>query len=99
MDHCPKAAGMLMMLRTMTPEILAADEIGGEKDIKAMAYVRNCGCRLLMTVHGNSMQDIFARAVLGEYLKKYPFERYVFLSKKEDRERIITIYDQDGIQK
>ena len=42
MDHCPKAAGMLMMLRTMTPEILAADEIGGEKDIKAMAYVRNC---------------------------------------------------------
>ena len=99
MDHCPKAAGMLMMLRTMTPEILAADEIGGEKDIKAMAYVRNCGCRLLMTVHGNSMQDIFARPVLGEYLKKYPFERYVFLSKKEDRERIITIYDQDGIQK
>ena len=86
MDHCPKAAGMLMMLRTMTPEILAADEIGGEKDIKAMAYVRNCGCRLLMTVHGNSMQDIFARPVLGEYLKKYPFERYVFLSKKEDRE-------------
>ncbi len=52
-----------------------------------------------MTVHGNSMQDIFARPVLGEYLKKYPFERYVFLSKKEDRERIITIYDQDGIQK
>lgn len=99
MDHCPKAAGMLMMLRTMTPEILAADEIGGEKDIKAMAYVRNCGCRLLMTVHGNSMQDIFARPVLGEYLKKYPFERYVFLSKKGDRERRITIYNQDGIQK
>ena len=66
-----------MMLRTMTPEILAADEIGGEKDIKAMAYVRNCGCRLLMTVHGNSMQDIFARPVLGEYLKKYPYKMTV----------------------
>lgn len=34
MDHCPKAAGMLMMLRTMTPEILAADEIGGEKILR-----------------------------------------------------------------
>ena len=99
MDHCPKAEGMLMMLRTMTPEILAADEIGGEKDIKAMAYVRNCGCRLLMTVHGNSMQDIFARPILGEYLKKYPFERYVFLSKGENGERKIAIYNQDGIQK
>ena len=62
-----------MMLRTMTPEILAADEIGGEKDIKAMAYVRNCGCRLLMTVHGNSMQDIFARPVLGGIFKKISF--------------------------
>lgn len=96
MDHCPKAEGMLMLLRTMTPEILAADEIGGEKDIKAMAYVRNCGCRLLMTVHGNSMQDIFARPILGEYLKKYPFERYVFLRKEETGKREITVYDQEG---
>lgn len=99
MDHCPKAEGMLMMLRTMTPEILAADEIGGEKDIRAMAYVRNCGCRLLMTVHGNSIQDIFARPILGEYLKKYPFERYIFLSKGENSKRKITVYDQNGMRK
>lgn len=96
MDHCPKAEGMLMLLRTMTPEILAADEIGGEKDIRALAYVRNCGCRLLMTVHGNSMQDIFERPVLGEYLKKYPFERYVLLKKGEKGKRIITVYNQKG---
>lgn len=99
MDHCPKAEGMLMMLRTMTPEILAADEIGGEKDIRAMAYVRNCGCRLLMTVHGDSIQNIFARPVLGEYLKKYPFERYVFLSKGDNGKRKITVYDQNGTRK
>lgn len=99
MDHCPKAEGMLMLLRTMTPEILAADEIGGEKDIKAMAYVRNCGCCLLMTVHGNSMQDIFARPILGEYLKKYPFERYVFLRKEENGKRKITVYDPEGKKK
>lgn len=99
MDHCPKAEGMLMMLRTMTPEILAADEIGGEKDIRAMSYIRNCGCRLLMTVHGNSMSDILSRPILGEYLKKYPFERYVFLKKDKNGERKIIVYDQDGIQK
>lgn len=99
LDHCPKAEGMLMLLRTMTPEILAADEIGGEKDIRAMAYVRNCGCYLLMTVHGSSMQDIFARPILGEYLKKYPFERYVFLGKDENKKQRITVCDQDGILK
>lgn len=72
MDHCPKAAGMLMMLRTMTPEILAQDEIGGEKDIKAMAYVRNCSCRLLMTVHGNSMR-YFCTPGIGGIFKKISF--------------------------
>lgn len=94
MDHCPKAEGMLMMLRTMTPEIIAVDEIGGEKDIRALAYVRNCGCRLLATVHGNSMKEILERPLLGEYLKKYPFERYVLLEKDEQGRRKATVYCQ-----
>ena len=96
MDHCPKAEGMLMLLRTMTPDVIAADEIGGEKDIKALAYVRNCGCRLLVTVHGNSVQEIFERPILGEYLKKYPFERYVFLEKNEQGQRKATVYCPDS---
>lgn len=97
LDHCPKAEGMLMLLRTMTPEILAADEIGGEKDIQALAYVRNCGCSLLMTVHGSSLGDIFHRPILGEYLNKYPFERYVFLKKEENGERKVKVYNKEAI--
>ena len=86
-----------MLLRTMTPEILAADEIGGEKDIQALAYVRNCGCSLLMTVHGSSLGDIFHRPILGEYLNKYPFERYVFLKKEENGERKVKVYNKEAI--
>lgn len=93
MDHCPKAEGMLMLLRTMTPDVLAADEIGREEDIQALAYIRNCGCGLLMTAHGNSIQDVMKRPVLGGYLKRYPFERYVFLEKDEKNNRKINIYD------
>ena len=93
MDHCPKAEGMLMLLRTMTPDVLAADEIGREEDIRALAYIRNCGCGLLMTAHGNSIQDVMKRPVLGRYLKQYPFERYVFLEKNEKNDRKIKVYD------
>lgn len=96
MDHCPKAEGMLMMLRTMTPDILAADEIGAQEDVRALAYVRNCGCRLLVSAHGNSLQELAVRPVLEEYLKKYPFERYVFLKRDREEKPKITVYDQQG---
>lgn len=96
MDHCPKAEGMLMMLRTMTPDVLAADEIGGEKDIRALAYVRNCGCRLLVSAHGNSLRDIAIRPVLEEYLNKYPFERYIFLKREKRESPEMIVYDQQG---
>lgn len=82
LDACPKAEGMLRMLRTMTPDVIAADEIGGKKDIEALAYIRNCGCKLLMTVHGQNLDDLYTRPVLGAYLKEYPFERYVILGKR-----------------
>ena len=87
LDHCPKAEGMLMLLRTMTPKILAADEIGGKEDMKALAYVRNCGCKLLMTIHGSSLQDLFFRPVVGKYFKQFPFERYIYLEKGKKAER------------
>lgn len=85
-----------MLLRTMTPEILAADEIGGKEDMKALAYVRNCGCKLLMTIHGSSLQDLFFRPVVGKYLKQFPFERYIYLEKGKKAERRIRIYAKQG---
>ncbi len=51
-----KAEGMMMLIRSMAPEVIAVDEIGGENDLEALRYVMNCGCRILATVHGNSMR-------------------------------------------
>ncbi|HIZ39633.1 MAG TPA: stage III sporulation protein AA [Candidatus Anaerobutyricum stercoris] len=93
LDHCPKADGMLMMLRTMAPQIIAADEIGDAGDIEALRYIRNCGCRLLMTVHGKDVGDILERPFLGEYLRKYPFERYVQIQAEKTGRRRVDIFD------
>lgn len=95
LDHCSKAHGMLMMLRTMNPRVIAVDEIGAKKDIRALQYIRNCGCRILMTAHGQNLQDILSRPVLGKYLKQFPFERYVVFSVGVSGERIAEIYDRN----
>ena len=56
LDGCAKHMGMQMMLRSMTPEILAVDEIGSRTDKEAIDAVMNCGCCLLATAHGASME-------------------------------------------
>ena len=39
LDCCPKAEGMLMLIRSMAPAVVAVDEIGGDRDIRALETV------------------------------------------------------------
>ena len=64
LDCCPKAAGMMMLIRSMSPRVIAVDEIGDYEDIRAIEAVLNCGCRILATVHGNSIEDIEKKPAL-----------------------------------
>lgn len=79
LDCCPKAEGMLMLVRSMAPAVIAVDEIGGDADIRALETVLHCGCRLLATVHGDSMEDVRCRPLLGRLVSGHVFERYVVL--------------------
>ena len=96
LDCCPKAVGMLMMIRTMSPAAVAVDEIGGREDLAAIEYVLNCGCRLLATVHGDSLEDVRRKPVLKELLGEQAFERFVILDGRAQAGRIREIVSGDG---
>lgn len=36
LDGCPKAQGMLLLLRSMSPQVIAVDELGEETDRRAL---------------------------------------------------------------
>ena len=94
LDGCPKSEGMLMLIRSMAPAVVAVDEIGGKEDIKAVEYVRNCGCALAATAHGNSLEELKERAGFRELLEEKTFERLVFLSRKREcRGKVEVVYD------
>lgn len=96
LDGCPKAAGMLMMLRSMSPDIIAVDEIGNPGEYEAIRYVLNAGCAIYATVHGISMEEIGHRPVLKEILQEQIFERYVILSNRRGIGTIEQILDRSG---
>ena len=93
MDGCPKAVGMLMMIRSMAPGAVAVDEIGTRKDLEALRDVMKCGCKILATVHGDSINDLKRKPVLSEMVKEGMFSRYVVLEKVPRPGTIAGIYD------
>lgn len=79
LDCCPKAEGMMMLVRAMAPRVIAVDEIGDERDMQAVEAALRCGCRLLATVHGASVEEIQRKPLLQRLLRGKAFERYVVL--------------------
>ena len=96
LDCCPKAAGMLMLIRSMAPRVIAVDEIGSREDVQAVEYAMQCGCRLIARVHGMDMDEALRKPALGDLIRKRVFERYVVLGCDEHPGRIREIYDGRG---
>jgi len=81
LDRCPKDQGMIMLIRSMGPEVIATDELGGPKDVEAVRQVVNAGIKFLATVHGDSYEQLTKRPYLKELLAMGIFQRYIFLNK------------------
>lgn len=69
LDACPKAEGMMMMIRSMSPEVLVVDEIGRHEDAEAIMEAVNAGIKLIMTTHGNSWRKLRGARLYRPYLK------------------------------
>lgn len=95
LDACPKVEGMMLLVRSMAPEVIAVDEIGSRADVEAMEYVMNSGVKLLATVHGNGMDDIQAKPVLGRLVQERMFQRYVILGGRKVGQ-IKEVFDERG---
>ena len=96
LDCCPKAEGMLLLIRSMAPEVIAVDEIGKEEDFYALRHAVHCGCKLLATVHGEELSELRAKPGLKEICGSGIFGRFLILSKKDGKIRIREALDGEG---
>ncbi|WP_424766173.1 stage III sporulation protein AA [Paenibacillus sp. sgz302251] len=83
MDACPKAEGMMMLLRSMSPEVLIADEIGRPEDGEAIREASHAGISVVATAHAYDLQDARGRPVLRRLLDEGAFTQVVELKRTE----------------
>ena len=96
LDACPKSKGMMMLVRSMAPSVIAVDELGGAEDVRAMEYAMNCGCKFLATVHGSSMEEIRKKPLFENLVKELRFDRYIVLGNTNRIGSVEGIYDERG---
>lgn len=95
MDGCPKSEGMMMLIRSMAPDVLAVDELGSMDDIEAMHRAIQCGCRMLATIHGFSMEEVRRKDYMRHVMEEKLFDRYLLLGKKNNKCIVIGVYDRE----
>lgn len=96
LDCCPKSEGMMMLIRSMSPKVIAIDEIGSKEDIEALVYAANCGCKIIATVHGTDIPKLMDKPLIGNLIRNKLFERYIVLDKEKGCGIIKDIYDARG---
>lgn len=98
LDACPKAEGMMMMIRSMSPDVLIVDEIGRKQDAEAIQEAVHAGIKLMMTTHGTSLEEMKNRPSLKEILEQRIFQRFVVLSRKSGPGTVTHILDEKGME-
>jgi stage III sporulation protein AA len=98
LDACPKAEGMMMMIRSMSPDVLVVDEIGREEDAEAIMEAIHAGIKLIMTTHGNSLEEIRKRPSLKQIIDQQIFQRFIVLSRKKGPGTVTHILDRNGLE-
>lgn len=97
LDNIPKSIGMQMMIRSMAPEVIVADEIGNQEDAKAIHYAVCSGIKGIFTLHGKTLEDIRLNPCIGQLIDLHIFERLIFLDEKVKGE-IKSVYVLGGMQ-
>ena len=79
LDGCPKSEGMIMLIRSMSPDVIITDEIGQAEDVRAIEAALCAGVKTITTIHGSSFDDVI-NSTVGSLIRDHVFETLIFLS-------------------
>ena len=92
----PKAAGVFMALRALSPDVIVTDEIGRSEDLEALREVANAGVVMVTTAHAPDLDGLLERLFFRRVFEERMFEAYVMLSAALGRITVQQVCDAHG---
>lgn len=93
MDGCPKSLGMCMMIRSMSPQVIITDEIGGQGDKESIMSVINAGVKIIATAHGYNLTELKSRREVIGLMEEKVFERFIVLNNSKGPGTLAEVID------
>ncbi len=82
MEGCDKKQAALMLLKTMSPALLAFDEITAPADVEAVSLCAHCGTAVVASAHAANVDDLRQRPLYRALLELGVFGRAVVITRK-----------------
>ena len=92
-SNYPKADGIEMAIRTMSPEIIVCDEIGTVEELNKIKFGFSSGVHFAVSVHTDSVESIREDSILFNLIQCHCFDYLIIL---EHYTEAYKIYDLKG---
>lgn len=89
----PKAVGTEIAVRTLSPDIIVLDEIGGEDEAKSLLSAVNTGVGVIATAHGSCIEEVLKRPNIKCLIDAGVFKKAVILKGKSEPCKVKGIVD------
>jgi stage III sporulation protein AA len=94
LDGYPKGEGILQAVRSLSPDVVICDEVGGESDAKAIGQSLNSGVTVIASAHAGSLSELAARPQLRALLQSGAFKKVILLRRRDQPGRVGQVYGE-----
>lgn len=98
LNSYPKQSAITTAVKTLSPQIIACDEIATSGEVEAIRLGVNTGVRFIVTIHASNFSELVSRPQVERLLETYSFDRVVMLKGGSEPCRIKEIYDSGELR-
>lgn len=95
LDACPKALGMIMAIRSLSPQVIITDEIGRREDIEAIHECLHAGVTIITSIHARSIEEVKSRPLMSELLEMKAFKTGIVLYRGKKPGQVANVVRWD----